>query len=106
MAAYVFMLSCERETSLMGSIVWHASCNELVCELSRNDITHAPQTVVTATPWLLTCCSAISRPALLTGNGATSITAIWTAEGWLHLAVVLDVYSRLIVDPAVASQRA
>jgi putative transposase len=27
----------------------------------------------------------------------TDITAVWTTEGWLYLAVVLDVYSRLIV---------
>jgi putative transposase len=35
----------------------------------------------------------------------TDITAIWTAEGWLYLAVVLDVYSRLIVGWAMASHR-
>lgn len=27
----------------------------------------------------------------------TDITAVWTAEGWVYVAVVLDVYSRLIV---------
>ena len=36
----------------------------------------------------------------------TDITAVWTAEGWLYLAVVLDVYSRLIVGWAMASRRA
>jgi len=25
------------------------------------------------------------------------ITGIWTAEGWVYLAVVLDVFSRLVV---------
>jgi transposase InsO family protein len=35
----------------------------------------------------------------------TDITAIWTAEGWLYLAVVLDVYSRLIAGWAMASHR-
>jgi len=35
----------------------------------------------------------------------TDITAIWTAEGWLYLAVVLDVYSRLIVGWAMAEHR-
>jgi putative transposase len=28
---------------------------------------------------------------------ATDITYIWTAEGWLYLAVVMDLYSRRIV---------
>ncbi len=35
----------------------------------------------------------------------TDITAVWTAEGWLYLAAVLDVYSRLIVGWAMASHR-
>jgi len=35
----------------------------------------------------------------------TDITAVWTAEGWLYLAVVLDVYSRLIVGWAMDSHR-
>jgi hypothetical protein len=35
----------------------------------------------------------------------TDITAIWTAEGWLYLAVVLDGYSRLIVGWAMAKHR-
>lgn len=29
------------------------------------------------------------------------ITTVWTAEGWLYLAVVLDVYSRFVVGRAV-----
>jgi putative transposase len=35
----------------------------------------------------------------------TDITAVWTAEGWLYLAVVLDVYSRLVVGSSMASHR-
>jgi len=35
----------------------------------------------------------------------TDITAVWTAEGWLYLAVVLDVYSRLVIGWAMASHR-
>ncbi len=35
----------------------------------------------------------------------TDLTAVWTAEGWLYLAVVLDAYSRLIVGWAMASHR-
>lgn len=35
----------------------------------------------------------------------TDLTAIWTAQGWLYLAVVLDVYSRLIVGWAMACHR-
>jgi putative transposase len=33
------------------------------------------------------------------------ITAIWTTEGWLYLAVVLDIYSRIVVGWAMNGHR-
>ena len=33
------------------------------------------------------------------------ITAIWTTQGWLYLAVVLDIYSRLVVGWAMDAHR-
>jgi putative transposase len=35
----------------------------------------------------------------------TDITAVWTAEGWLYVAVVLDLFSRLVVGWAMANHR-
>jgi len=35
----------------------------------------------------------------------TDITTVWTAEGWLYLAVVLDVSSRLVVGSSMDAQR-
>lgn len=35
----------------------------------------------------------------------TDITGVWTAEGWLYVAVVLDLFSRLVVGWAMASHR-
>lgn len=35
---------------------------------------------------------------------AGDITYIWTAEGWLYLAVILDLFSRLVVGWALASR--
>ncbi len=35
----------------------------------------------------------------------TDLTAIWTAQGWLYLAVVLDVYSRVVVGWSMAPHR-
>jgi transposase InsO family protein len=46
------------------------------------------------------------KPDLATGEGAGSlpnITAIWTYEGWLYLAVVLDLYSRRVIGWAMAA---
>jgi len=34
----------------------------------------------------------------------SDITYIWTAEGWLYLAVVMDIYSRLIVGWATSAR--
>jgi transposase InsO family protein len=36
---------------------------------------------------------------------AGDITGIWTSEGWLYLAVILDLYSRLVVGWAMGAQR-
>ena len=33
------------------------------------------------------------------------ITAIWTAEGWLSLAVVLDLFSRRVIGWAMAASK-
>ena len=33
------------------------------------------------------------------------ITGVWTMEGWLYLAVVLDIYSRMVVGWAMDGQR-
>lgn len=35
----------------------------------------------------------------------TDITEVWTAEGWLYLAVVLDLFSRLVIGWAMAAHR-
>jgi transposase InsO family protein len=33
------------------------------------------------------------------------ITAVWTMEGWLYLAVVLDIFSHLVVGWAMDAHR-
>lgn len=35
----------------------------------------------------------------------TDITGVWTTEGWLYVAVVLDLFSRLVVGWAMAAHR-
>jgi putative transposase len=35
----------------------------------------------------------------------SDITGVWTAQGWLYVAVVLDLFSRMIVGWAMASHR-
>lgn len=40
-----------------------------------------------------------------TTKWVAAITAIWTAAGWLYLAVVLDIFSRMVVGWAMGSHR-
>jgi transposase InsO family protein len=40
-----------------------------------------------------------------TTKWVADITAIWTAEGWLFLAVVLDIFWRLVVGWAMNAHR-
>jgi putative transposase len=40
-----------------------------------------------------------------TSKWVADITAIWTSEGWLYLAVVLDIFSRMVVGWAMDSHR-
>lgn len=40
-----------------------------------------------------------------TTKWVADITAIWTAEGWLYLAVVLDIYSRMVIGWAMDAHR-
>ncbi len=35
----------------------------------------------------------------------TDITGVWTAEGWLYVAVVLDLFSRMVVGWAMGARR-
>ena len=43
---------------------------------------------------LRTCSIAVSRRLLLTANGS-DFTYMWTAEGWLYVAAVIDLFSRV-----------
>jgi transposase InsO family protein len=38
-------------------------------------------------------------------KSVADITAIWTSEGWLYLAVVLDIFSRMVVGWAMGAHR-
>ena len=43
----------------------------------------------------------------LSGSGAGDISYVWTAQGWLYLAVILDLHSRRVIGflSAIASNR-
>jgi transposase InsO family protein len=44
------------------------------------------------------------EPAQPNGSWAGDITYMWTAEGWLYLAVLLDLFSRRVVGWAMSEK--
>ena len=52
--------------------------------------------------WLIICCRGTLRPHAPPEKWVGDITAIWTYEGWLYLAAVLDLFSRRVVGWAMA----
>jgi putative transposase len=72
-----------------GASERRGSCANTASMRSQASIAPAPPTATTAshTKWV------------------ADITAIWTAEGWLYLAVVLDIFSRMVVGWAMDAHR-
>jgi putative transposase len=52
-----------------------------------------------------TCSTVSLRPRRPLRAWVADITAIWTSQGWLYLAVVLDIFSRLVVGWAMDAHR-
>ena len=52
------------------------------------------------TEWLLRV--AYSSSATTNERWASDITYIWTGQGWLYLAVVMDLYSRRIIGGSMS----
>ena len=52
---------------------------------------------------LPTCCSEMRSAEQPNTKWVADTTYIWTAEGWLYLAVVLDLFSRMVVGWSMAA---
>ena len=55
-------------------------------------------------PWRPTCWPASLPVAAPDTAWVTDITYLWTQEGWLYLAVILDLFSRAVVGWALSTQ--
>ena len=66
-----------------------------------NGVSVAPPTRPISTPWRPICWIASSPWTRPTRCGSRTSTYIWTQEGWLYLAAILDLYSRKVVGWAV-----
>ncbi len=63
----------------------------------ENDIVPLPLAETFPILWPLISSSGILRQQNRTKKWVTDITSIPTAQGWLYLAVILDLYSRAVV---------
>jgi putative transposase len=61
-----------------------------------------PPTPPTPSPWRRMSLDRQFTPSAPNGVWAADITYVWTAEGWLYLAVVLDLFARRVVGWAMA----
>src|SRR5258706_445025 len=66
-------------------------------------IARSPQKVNQMHWWLPTCCSGTSAPISPTPNGWPIRPTFGRAIGWLYLAVVLDLFSRMVVGWSMAA---
>ena len=48
-------------------------------------------------PSLPTCSTAASKPPAPNRKWIADFTYVWTAEGWLYVAAVIDLFSRRVV---------
>ena len=74
-----------------------AVCDGRDCEPRPRRSSRQPQTPVTTCQWHLTCYNRTLRLPLRTRNTSAISLYLWTDEGWLYLAVIIDLYSRLVV---------
>lgn len=68
---------------------------------SPSDRYDAKQWISTSSPPIISIASSLPLVPL-NEKWTGDITAIWTYEGWLYLAVVLDLFSRRVVEWAMA----
>ncbi len=62
------------------------------------------RTAITSSTSRRTCWIGTSRLNSLIRNGQATSATIWTREGWLYLAVILDLHSRRVIGWAVSNR--
>ena len=64
----------------------------------------APPTAITPSTSRRISCSKTSRRAGRTRSGPGDITYVWTREGWVYLAVIIDLFSRRVIGWAISNR--
>src|SRR6478752_6012314 len=64
---------------------------------ATNGVSRLQRIPATLCRWRLTCWIATSHQKPRIRSGTSDITYLWTDEGWLYLAIVLDLFNREVV---------
>src|SRR5260221_8956271 len=97
MAAHGFMLNCMRRAFIVRENGWLASCENKDFLHNAHAIAQSPRKVNQMHWWPPTCCSATSAPISPTPNGWPIRPTFGRQKGGGSLAVVLDLFSRMVV---------
>ena len=101
--AHGFMLNCGHRVLRVVKNVSLALCGNWASPLSAPNIARSRRTVRKEYQWLPTCREQDFHADRPNQKWTTDTTYIWTREGWLYLAVVLDLYSRMVVGWSMAA---
>ena len=82
-----------------------ASCGNWASPLRSPNIARSRRTVRKEYQWLPICSEQDFHADRPNQKWTTDTTSIWTQEGWLYLAVVLNVFSRMVVGWSMAANQ-
>jgi len=76
---------------------WHRTPDAHERPQSKTQTTTAPKDKEKGPSSHRTCSNVSSKQMVRTRNGWLTLPAVWTVEGWLYVAVVIDLFSRRVV---------
>lgn len=100
-AALAFIVTSEPRASALAENGSSASCGRTASWHAASDGSARPRTRIIASPTAPNVVSRHFRVDQPNTVWAGDITYVWTEEGWLYLAVILDLFSRRVVGWAV-----
>jgi putative transposase len=100
---HAFTASSRRRRSRRAGIASRGSCAARGSSRAPSDASAGPPLRGPSCRRPPIACGATSRPQPPIAAGVSDIPSVRTGQGWLHLAVVLDLYARRIVGWAMAA---
>src|SRR5947209_7797850 len=103
MAVHVFMRNSMHRAFMVRVSGWLVSCENKGSSHNVHVIARLPRKMSQGHRWLPICSNATRVADEPNTKWVADTTSIWRAVGWLYLAVVLDLFSRLVVGWSMAA---